>query len=194
MGKATAVLIGMLMVFSISPAAVAQAEENASLWEKFADGPFIFGGFSIGLASPGYVGDSAVEAQGQYMHVSLRVENTASMPKTYFAGYQTLVDGRGRVFAADTSAALFNNDAQPIVAINPGNTLVTSLFFDVPIGSAINDYFLVLRASGDSAGIAVDLPPGKVVPEIVVDHDAICNYSRSSGLPPPSSWLPCPPQ
>ena len=111
-------------------------------------------------------------AQGMYLSVSFVVTNLTSYPQTYNASYQRLIDKYGRVFAPDTAAML--SVREPVIlTINPGNSAPNNPAFDVPAGTAITDYALVLHGSPSSPGANVRF----------CDHRT--RLERAATLPPP---------
>jgi uncharacterized protein DUF4352 len=84
------------------------------------------------------LGDSLLrsEAQGSYVLVHVTVTNVGTESAMFTSSNQTLLDGQGRKFDADASAALMNvPDSQSfLMDINPGNSVDGVLVFDVPEG------------------------------------------------------------
>jgi hypothetical protein len=102
-----------------------------------------------------YMGD---KAQGQFCMVSLRVKNLSKDPITFSSENQALVDTKGRTYSPDDEAWLYvDEDVDATGEINPGNTLKTTVPFDVP-KKAKPDY-LLLKAGvfGFPEGVRVKL-------------------------------------
>jgi hypothetical protein len=68
-------------------------------------------------------------AQGQFITVKIAVRNIGNEPQTFFAGNQKLHAG-GQEFSPNTMAAVWTRSAS--VEINPGNSVVMVVSFDVP--------------------------------------------------------------
>ena len=97
------------------------------------------------------------KAQGQFCLVSLRVKNVGKDPITFSDENQALIDTKGREYSADDEAWVYVDDSDVWGEINPGNTLKTTVPFDVP-KRAKPDYML-LKAGvwGFSEGVKVKL-------------------------------------
>jgi hypothetical protein len=105
------------------------------------------------------VGDSYAneKAQGQFCLVSMRVKNVGSDPIDYSSENQALVSTKGKTYSPDDEAWIYMDDSDPYGEINPGNTLKTTVPFDIP-KKAKPDY-LLLKAGvfGFSEGVRVKL-------------------------------------
>jgi hypothetical protein len=102
-----------------------------------------------------YVGEKAA---GQFCPVRLRVKNVSKDPVTFSSENQALIDTKGRSYSPDDKAWLnVDEDVDATGEINPGNTLKTTVPFDVP-KKAKPDY-LRLKAGvfGFSEGVRVKL-------------------------------------
>jgi hypothetical protein len=97
------------------------------------------------------------KAQGQFCLVSMRVKNVGDAPINYSSENQTLVDRKGRDYSPDDEAWIYLDDSDVFGEINPGNTLKTTVPFDIP-KKAKPDY-LLLKAGvwGFSEGVRVNL-------------------------------------
>jgi hypothetical protein len=85
---------------------------------------------------------------GIYLSVSsLWIQNISARPQTFVIHDQRLIDAQGREFSPDMHAT----EEADINEVNPGNTMFRDdTYFDVPNGTQLSDYRLVLH---DSAGI-----------------------------------------
>jgi hypothetical protein len=106
------------------------------------------------------VGDQYLndKAQGQFCLVGLRIKNVSKKPIDYSSENQALVDTKGRSYSPDDSAWLYVEGSElPFGEINPGNTMRTTVPFDVS-KRAKPDY-LLLKAGvfGFSEGVRVKL-------------------------------------
>ena len=101
-----------------------------------------------------YLGE---KAQGQFCIVKLRVKNVSKEPIHYSSENQALVDTKGKTYSPDDEAWIYVDDSDPFGEINPGNTLKTTVPFDVS-KRAKPDY-LLLKAGvwGFSDGVRVKL-------------------------------------
>ncbi|MBM7368526.1 DUF4352 domain-containing protein [Gordonia hydrophobica] len=100
------------------------------------DGKFEFTVTDVatGLSS---VGDNPYlkqEAQGQFVVVTIEVENIGDKPQSFSPSAQKLVDNKDRTFESDTTAqiALGGSDIPVWDNINPGNSVNVKLVFDMP--------------------------------------------------------------
>lgn len=108
-----------------------------------------------GLSRTSVAGDPSNEflqekAKGEFIGVSLSVTNVGDDPQSYFPSEQKLVVN-GRQFNA-SNILLLSEDTG---AINPGLSVDTTVYFDVPPGSVPE--FIVLHDSAFSNGVKVSL-------------------------------------
>ncbi|AKS36816.1 DUF4352 domain-containing protein [Mycolicibacterium goodii] len=134
---------------------------TATLNTPVRDGKFEF---VVRSVQPGLseVGDNPFlnqKAQGQFVIVTLSVQNIGDRAQGFSPSNQKLVDTDGRSFETDTSAqiALDNNDIAVWDNINPGNTVDVSLVYDMPAGAAPAS--IELHDSMFSGGVTVNLTP-----------------------------------
>jgi hypothetical protein len=101
-----------------------------------------------------YLGE---KAQGQFCLVKMRVKNVGKEPIHFSDETQALVDTKGKQYSPDDEAWIYMDDSDPYAEINPGNTLKTTVPFDVS-KRAKPDY-LLLKAGvfGFSEGVRVKL-------------------------------------
>ncbi|MBU8820527.1 DUF4352 domain-containing protein [Mycolicibacterium goodii] len=144
-----------------APAETKQAEPAATLNTPVRDGKFEF---VVRSVEPGLseVGDKPFlnqKAQGQFVIVTLSVQNIGDRPQGFSPSNQKLFDTEGRSFETDTSAqiALDNNDIAVWDNINPGNTVDVSLVYDMPVGAVPAS--IELHDSMFSGGVTVNLTP-----------------------------------
>jgi Domain of unknown function (DUF4352) len=143
---------------SAAPAAP-KAAPKATIGTPVRDGKFEFTvtGMKPGVPSVGgqYLSKTA---QGQYVLVTVKVANISDKPQTVFDSNQRLYDGNGRRFDADTAAAIYANDTSSsvfVTPINPGNSIVGTLVFDVP--KDVTPTTIELHDSALSGGAKVGL-------------------------------------
>jgi len=136
-------------------------ETTATLNTPVRDGKFEF---VVRSVQPGLseVGDNPFlnqKAQGQFVIVTLSVQNIGDRPQGFSPSNQKLFDTAGRSFETDTSAqiALDNNDIAVWDNINPGNTVDVSLVYDMPVGAVPAS--IELHDSMFSGGVTVNLTP-----------------------------------
>ncbi|WP_270485928.1 DUF4352 domain-containing protein [Gordonia jacobaea] len=95
---------------------------------------FVVTGVEKGLSSVGDNPYLTEQAQGQFVVVSMTVQNTSKEPQSFSPSDQKLVDDQGRSFEPSTSAqiALGGSDIPVWDNINPGNTVDAKVVFDMP--------------------------------------------------------------
>lgn len=100
------------------------------------DGKFEFTVTDItkGLSSVGDNPYLTEKAQGQFVIVTMTVENIGDKPQSFSPSAQKLTDNKGRTFESDTTAqiALGGSDIPVWDSINPGNSVTVKLVFDMP--------------------------------------------------------------
>jgi hypothetical protein len=93
-------------------------------------------------------------AQGEYVVVTMSVQNIGDQAQSYFGDNQMLVGTDGRQYAPDTMAGAWMNSTNGSMSeINPGNYIWVHLAFDVPPGTPTSA--LVLHDSMFSGGVKV---------------------------------------
>lgn len=148
-----------------SPAAQAPSAApepvTATLNTPVRDGKFEFVVHSVqpGLAQ---VGDNPFlqqKAQGQFVIVTLSVQNIGDRAQGFSPGNQKLIDADGRSFESDSSAQIALDDSGiPLWDnINPGNTVSVKLVYDMPQTAA--PARIELHDSMFSGGVTVNLTP-----------------------------------
>lgn len=89
----------------------------------------------------------------------MNVSNVSMSAQTYRADDQRLRDGKGRLFSSKASS-----DSNRRIDLNPGisteNNMVVSVDFDVPVGTDVSQYVLVVHGSPDSVAVPVRLHQG----------------------------------
>lgn len=147
----------------IAAAAADQPPEptSATLNTAVRDGKFEF---VVNAVQPGLaeVGDNPFlkqQAQGQFVIVSLSVQNIGDKPQGFSPSNQKVFDTEGRSFESDASAqiALGSSDIPVWDNINPGNTVNVQLIYDMPLGAAPAS--IELHDSMFSDGVTVALTP-----------------------------------
>lgn len=74
-----------------------------------------------------------VDAQGEFIIVTMSVTNIGDQAQSYFGGNQKLVDTSGRQYNANSEADMWSNKGTG--EINPGNSIRVDAAFDVPPGT-----------------------------------------------------------
>lgn len=90
--------------------------------------------------------------QGQYLIVTLAVENVGDKPQTLFDDNQYAYVGE-RKYSADGEAAIFGGSDAWLADINPGNSVTGTVYFDLPKGAKADT--LELHDSAFSGGVDV---------------------------------------
>ncbi|OCB14095.1 Mpr protein [Mycolicibacterium porcinum] len=149
---------------SAALSAQAPTEANtptAGLNTPVRDGKFEF---VVKAVQPGLaeVGDNPYlreKAQGQFVIVTLSVQNIGDRAQGFSPSNQKLIDTQGRSFESDSSAqiALGDSDIPVWDDINPGNAVDVSLVYDMPVGAA--PARIELHDSMFSGGVTVELTP-----------------------------------
>jgi hypothetical protein len=98
-------------------------------------------------------------AQGIYVEVFMDIKNITGTPQTYLAEYQKLQDRTGRQYAPDLAITEgeWSDRNMTRIDINPGNTAVGVLIFDLPAETQPDEYVLLFHASPSSPGIAANI-------------------------------------
>lgn len=113
------------------------AAKKAGIGTPVRDGKFQF---TVIKVKPGVtkVGDEYLNAtaQGQFVLVTVKVENIGDEAQLFDGSSQKLFDSKGRKFDADSSAAIYLGDQSKsfLNDINPGNAVTGVVVFDVPKG------------------------------------------------------------
>jgi hypothetical protein len=106
------------------------------------------------------VGDSYLgeKAHGQFCLVKMRVKNVGKEPINYSEENQTLIDSRGREYSPDDEAWVYmGDDNEPWGEINPGNSITTTVPFDIPKKTKPDHLLLKAGVWGFSEGVKVKL-------------------------------------
>lgn len=142
-----------------APAAEAPKPDSApGLNAPVRDGKFEFTVTEVetGLSSLGDNMFLTKEAQGQFVVVTMTVQNTAKEPKGLSPDNQEMYDTQGRKFTADTSAGLnLDSDVSFYDEINPGNAVTMKVVYDMPAGAV--PAYMKLHDSMFSGGARVNL-------------------------------------
>lgn len=105
------------------------------------------------------VGDQYLneKAQGQFVMVSVTIENIGDEPRTFDSSSQRLFDAAGKEYSADGEAGIYLEESNSFLnEINPGNTVKGVLVFDVP-KSGFKPGKIELHDSAFSGGAEVAL-------------------------------------
>jgi hypothetical protein len=89
-----------------------------------------------------------VTAQGEFVVVTLSVENAGDQPRSFSGTNQKLVDASGRQYGAKSEADMWMNKGT--ADINPGNAIQARVAFDVAGGTQASE--LILHDSMFSGG------------------------------------------
>jgi len=97
------------------------------------------------------------KAQGQFCLITVKVTNVGADAGTFDASSQHATDAAGRTFDADSTASMYANDNGETFLndINPGNSIVAVLVFDVPKAAALTG--VELHDSPLSGGVTIAL-------------------------------------
>ena len=106
-----------------------------------ADGKFTFTLTSVTCGIP-TVGDVAngigATAQGQFCKVTIGVKNTGSESQAFSSSDQYAFDSTGKKFTDSTEATIAAGvDQNILTGINPGNSISTDMYYDIPAGDSI---------------------------------------------------------
>ncbi len=120
------------------------------------DGKFEFQVLSVARAQQ--AGDPSnqfetVQAQGEFIIVTMSVTNVGDRAQSYFGTNQKLFDTAGRQYEANSAADMWANKGTG--DINPGNSIRVKAAFDVPPGTQPAE--LELHDSMFSGGVKVHL-------------------------------------
>ncbi|ADG97213.1 conserved hypothetical protein [Segniliparus rotundus DSM 44985] len=145
------------------PEASGQAPQKSSakLNDHVRDGKFEFTVTDV-KAGLSQVGDNpylAKKAQGQFVVVTMTVQNTSGQPQSFSPSNQKLFDQQGRRFEPDTEAqiALGGSDIPVWDNINPGNIVTAKVVYDMPKDAQPKE--IDLHDSAYSGGAKVSLTP-----------------------------------
>ncbi|MGB3698617.1 MAG: DUF4352 domain-containing protein [Gordonia sp. (in: high G+C Gram-positive bacteria)] len=132
---------------------------SAGINTPVRDGKFEFTvtGVEKNLSSVGDNPYLTQQAQGQFVIVSVKVENIGDKPQSFSPTSQKVVDSQGRSFEPDTTAqvALGGSDIPIWDNINPGNSVDVKLVYDMPKNAAPAS--IELHDSMFSGGASVNL-------------------------------------
>jgi hypothetical protein len=133
-------------------------QETVNVGEKVRDGGYQFTATKVtcGVKRVGdqYMGE---KAQGQFCMVKLRVKNVSKEPINFSSENQALVDTKGKTYSPDDEAWIYVDDSDPFGEINPGNTMKTTVPFDVSKRAKPDYLLLKARVWGFSEGVRVKL-------------------------------------
>jgi hypothetical protein len=133
------------------------AEKTYKMGEKATDDAYQFTVTKIRCGVK-KVGDaySNEKAQGQFCLVSMRVKNVGNDAIDFSDENQALVDAKGKNYSPDDEAWIYL-DTDPYAEINPGNTLKTTVPFDIPRKAKPDHLLLKAGTFGFSEGVKVKL-------------------------------------
>lgn len=93
--------------------------------------------------------------QGEYVLVTVNVANIGNEQQLFDTTSQKLLDAQGREYSTDTVATVTEDPNLGFSQINPGNSLVATLVFDIPTGVSPSE--IELHDSLFSGGVTVAL-------------------------------------
>ena len=130
---------------------------TAKIGQPASDGKFTFTVNSVKCGIPS-VGDTAnglgATAQGQFCDVSLKVANTSTEGQDFSSSDQFAFSPSGSKYSNSTEAEIAAGVDQNILSgINPGNSITTDIYFDIPTGGSIAKF--ELHDSPFSNGVTV---------------------------------------
>lgn len=143
---------------SIRPTPTLVAPPPAGMNQDTRDTSLAFNVFAARKEQDVSAGESP--AQGVYIDVAIFIRNVGKEPQEFTTAYQKLLDGDGREYSPALDAmisAWANLGFSGRESINPGNEIASDVFFDVPKGTRVSDYTLLLRDTKDSLGTKVAL-------------------------------------
>lgn len=97
------------------------------------------------------------KAQGEFVLVTVKVENIGKEAQMFDGSNQYIYDAQGRKFEASSEAEVYMGDEANsfLNDINPGNTVTGVVVFDIPKGTKLAK--IELHDSAFSGGIDVSL-------------------------------------
>lgn len=130
----------------------------AGMNQPARDGKFEFTVTKVQCGVP-QIGDTLLsrKAQGQYCLITVTVKNVGDVARTLAATNQHAYNAAGARYDADAAAAIYLDDAGRALYedINPGNSVVGTLVFDIPKEAKLAR--LELHDSALSGGVVVTL-------------------------------------
>lgn len=115
------------------PAAAAEARIGTPVRDgKFE---FVVGGVEAGVPSVGPNEYLTEKAQGQFVLVRMTVRNIGDEAQSFTSSAQKLVDAQDRQYSVDDIATMVLDEGRAFEQINPGNSVETTIVFDVPPGT-----------------------------------------------------------
>lgn len=94
-----------------------------------------------------------VTAQGEFIVVTLSIENIGNEGRSFSGTNQHMVDTSGRRYDANSAAAFWMNEGTG--DINPGNTIKNRVAFDVALGTTPRE--LILHDAMFSGGAHLEI-------------------------------------
>jgi hypothetical protein len=92
------------------------------------------------------------------------VKNVSNEPINFSSENQALVDSKGKSYSPDDDAWIYTEDSDPWGEIDPGNTLKTTVPFDVSKRAEPDQLLLKAGVRGFSEGVRVKLEPPRSPP------------------------------
>jgi len=155
------VVIAMIAAFSTSAKSSSSSTNGApgasgstatttartpGLGQPASDGKFTFTVNSVKCGIPS-VGDTAnglgATAQGQFCDVNMTIANTSTQSQDFSASLQYAFSPTGSKYSYSSSGTIWATRAENFFAgINPGNSITTDVYYDIPVGSSIAKFQL----------------------------------------------------
>ena len=98
---------------------------------------------------------NSLTSHGVFVVIKLSILNLGGVPLMFADRDQALVDRAGRVHPASRAADIYGNRGIRSTKIEPGNSLIVRLYFDVPPDTATSS--LLARQSSSSTGVTVPI-------------------------------------
>lgn len=92
-----------------------------------------------------------VDAQGEFIILTLSVTSIGERAQSYFGTNQKLIDTSGRQYEANSAADMWANKGTG--DINPGNSIQVKAAFDVPPGTAELEVHDSMFSGGAKVGL-----------------------------------------
>ena len=98
--------------------------------------------FTIQTVTPGVAGlqrnGQQIRPQGEFTLVNVKITNIGNQPQTFFGTNTKADDSTGRQYAMNLLAAAYLPNSDSLFGpINPGDSVVGTLVFDVHVGSTL---------------------------------------------------------
>jgi hypothetical protein len=132
----------------------ASQPETPKIGEKVTDSGYQFTVIKVTCGTRRIGGENA---QGQFCLIKMSVKNVGKDPITFSEENQALVDTKGNQHSPDDEAWIYLEESDIWAEINPGNTLKTTVPFDIPKSAKPDHLLLMAGVFGFSEGVQVKL-------------------------------------